>query len=66
MANPKWFTWTVQVKVDASWIADGFDLDNDRAADMVAKLLPYAHNSELRAKVLTKPSRKLIRKVQGY
>lgn len=61
----KWFKWTVEVSVEQSWIADGFDLDNERAKAMLAKTLPYANNAELRAKVITKPDRKLIRKAQG-
>lgn len=62
----KRFKWTVDIYVDRSWIADGFDLTNERAKEMVAKTLPYAHNGEFSARVIAKPAKKLIRKAQGY
>jgi hypothetical protein len=58
--------WTVEIRVDKSWIADGFDLTNERAKAMVAKTLPFANNSEFSARVIGKPDRKEIRKAQGY
>jgi len=63
---PKWFKWTVELQVDSTWVADGFDLDNERAHEMLAKYISHAYNTELKARVLTKPARKLIRKAQGY
>lgn len=60
------FKWMVEITVDETWVADGFDLTKDRAQEMVAKTLPYATNSEIKARVISTPDKKLIRKVQGY
>lgn len=64
MNNP--FKWTVEFSVDESWVADGFDLDDDRAKEMLSGDLRYAYGNELDAKVIKKPSAKRIAKVQGY
>lgn len=58
--------WTVRIGVEKSWIADGFDLTASRAKDMLANDLQYANGSELSAKIISKPDRKIIRKLQGY
>lgn len=63
---PKWFKWTVEIQVEKSWVADGFELDKEKAHEMLTKILPSAYNTELKARVLTKPDKKMIRKVQGY
>ena len=58
--------WLVELEVDETWIADGFDLTDERAKDMLAKDLQYAHGTELSAKVIKAPDPKVIRKLQGY
>lgn len=58
--------WTVEVEVEQSWVADGFVLTDERAKEMLAKALPFAHNSELGARVLTAPPAEKIAKLQGY
>jgi hypothetical protein len=63
----KRYKWTVQFEVDAVWVADGFDLDDDRALAMLAADLSYANiGTELGAKVVKAPDPKAIRKEQGY
>lgn len=62
----KFYKWTVQIQVDASWVADGFNMTNERAHNMLTKELPYAYNHELKAKVLSKPKDSAIAKEQGY
>lgn len=62
----KKFKWVVEFSVDESWVEDGFEIDQDRALDMMANALPYAYGYEFNAEVLKAPDQKLIRKVQGY
>lgn len=66
MKSPKWFKWTVEIQVDQSWVADGFDMTDERAHSMLAKTLPFAYGHELKAKVLSAPDPELIAKAQGY
>lgn len=67
MEKQKFYKWTVEFSVDASWVADGFDLTDERALDMLANDLSYADaGQELKAKVIKSPSAKAIRKEQGY
>jgi len=61
----KMLTWTVQFSVDPSWVADGFDLTDERALDMLAHDLCFAYiDTELKAKVIKSPSEKLIAGLQ--
>jgi len=59
-------TWIVEISVDRSWVADGFELDDERAQSMACKTLPYAYNFEIEARVLRSPNPKLIKCLQGY
>lgn len=68
-ANPSrdgFFKWTVEIQVHKTWVEDGFDLDDDRAHAMLCHELSHAYSPELKAKVLSAPDRKAIRKMQGY
>lgn len=63
----KRFKWTVQFEVDELWVADGFDLTDERALMMLAKDLDFAcMSTELAAKVVKAPAQAEIRRVQGY
>ena len=63
MAN---FKWTVEFEVDESWVADGFDLTDERAKQMIENTLPHAYGSETKAKVISAPEAQLIKRTQGY
>jgi hypothetical protein len=68
-ANPSWngfFTWTVEMSVHKTWVEGGFDLTNDRAHAMLAHELSHAYGHELKARVISAPDKKVIRKAQGY
>jgi hypothetical protein len=62
----KTFKWVVEFEVTETWVEDGFNIDQDRATDIIANALPFAHGSEFKATVLKAPDAKLIRKTQGY
>lgn len=62
----KKYKWTVEISVDDCWVADGFDMDDEKAQDMLADFMPYAHGSEIKAKVIKRPAKKSILKEQGY
>ncbi len=60
------FVWTVQITVHPTWVADGFDLTDERADGMLAATLPWANGSEFAAKVLSAPDADEIAMEQGY
>jgi hypothetical protein len=63
----KRFTWTIEVTVDETWVADGFDLTDSRAHDMVARgLLPWARFDEFQARVVRRPVAGSVSHAQGY
>lgn len=62
----KFFKWTVEIEVAEVWVADGFDLDDDRAQGMLERELGWAYSHELRSTVLSAPDPAEIRKAQGY
>lgn len=66
-AHKDFYRWTIEVWVDPTWVADGFDLkDNDRVHNMMAHTLPYAYGHEIGGMVLEGPDPKAVRKEQGY
>jgi len=58
-------TWLVKIKVDKSWVADGFDLTKERARDMISDTLPYAYGYEYDAVIVKAPPKAIIRKIRG-
>ena len=65
MAKKK-FKWVVEIEVDEVWVADGFNLTEDRMHDIMCDALPFAYGFEIDTKVLDAPSNKRIAKAQGY
>lgn len=63
---PKTFKWTVEFEIDETWVADGFEMTDERANDMIQNALGWATSSEVKARVLKSPDPKKIRKAQGY
>ena len=63
---PQCFKWVIEISVDKTWVEDGFEVDDDRATEMLGSQLRYAYGHEYSAKVLGRPSKKLIQHVQGY
>lgn len=64
--NGRRYVWVVEIEVDAIWVADGFDIDDEEAESMIRHRLSWAHGSELGAKVLRRPDPKQVRAEQGY
>lgn len=64
-AKDPFYKWTVEIEVHAKWVADGFELDDASAHDMLAHRLSHAYGHELRAKVLAAPDPKQIAAEQG-
>lgn len=62
----KTYKWTVEFEVDATWVAGGFNLTDERAHSMLTNTLPYAYDTELKARVIKAPSNKSIASEQGY
>lgn len=66
MIKKKVFKWVIEFTVDETWVADGFDPDDEQAQAMLARTLTAAYNDELGAKVLKRPKDLDIAKAQGY
>jgi hypothetical protein len=60
------YRWVVEIEVHETWVEDGFSLDDEKAHDMMMHRLPYANGHELKARVLSSPPEKSVRKAQGY
>lgn len=59
--------WTVEFAVADSWVADGFEMTDERALAMLHTELPHACGPELAASVLTAPLPEAILALQsGY
>lgn len=64
--KPRFFKWIVEFEISDNWIADGFDLGDGRAKDIIENALPFAYGHETKAKVLQAPSHIAIMREQGY
>ncbi len=62
----KRFKFVVEIEVDETWVADGFDINKENVKDRIGELLPFASEAEFDAKVLKAPARDSILKTQGY
>lgn len=60
------YTWTVQVGVSETWVADGLDLDDERLGDILSAHLGWATSAEYTGKVIAAPPRRDILTAQGY
>jgi hypothetical protein len=61
----KTFKWVVEFEVTKNWVEDGFEINENKAQDMIANALPYAYGNELKATVIKSPDQKLIKKAQA-
>lgn len=61
-----WFRWTVEFHVEEKWVADGFDLTDRKAHDMITRFCPYVRMSEMDGVVIARPDDEAIAKAQGY
>lgn len=57
--------WTVEFTVADCWVADGFDLTDERAHAILSNDLCYAHSTELAAKVIDSPPKEIINDLQS-
>lgn len=64
--EPEWFEWNVNIQVHKTWVADGFELTDDKAHDIMARHLSYANGSEIKCKVTASPDAEDVAKTQGY
>jgi hypothetical protein len=60
------FEWTVTVKVDPKWVADGFNLTEERLNDLLQNALDFASSEEVQGTVITWPDSKRIERVQTH
>ncbi len=66
LGKAKRFVWRVEIEVAEVWVADGFDLSEERMHGIMCRALSSARMSEIRCKVLKAPPVADVRKVQGY
>jgi hypothetical protein len=59
--------YIVELSIDSTWIADGFDIRNNQdVKDLLQQLLPYAYSNEVSGRVISKPKLSIVKKLQGY
>lgn len=61
----KKFKWIVEITVDETWVADGFDLTNENINERLAAMLPFAYGYEFSGKVIKSPIASAIGVAQG-
>jgi len=46
------FKWVVEFEITETWVADGFNITQGKAIDMIANALPFASGAEFKATVI--------------
>lgn len=62
----KRFKWVVEFEVSETWVSDGFTGTQEDFQEMLENRLDYAYFTELKAKVIKKPTDKSLAKSQGF
>ncbi len=62
----RYYEWTVKMRVAATWVADGFNLDKERAEEMLKQDLRSAYGHEMEAEIVQAPPLDDIAREQGY
>ncbi len=62
----KFYTWSIEIQIAAAWVADGFDITDAKAHNIMARHLSWANGSEIRARVLTRPPDAEVAEEMGY
>jgi hypothetical protein len=63
MMESKKLTWLLEIKVDSSLVADGFELNEDKLKEY---LIGGASYGEVEVWILSAPYESEIRRLQGY
>lgn len=61
----KFFKWIVEIAIAETWVEDGFDLTDERMHDMLTSAIGYAKSTEIRCRVIKRPSMADVNTVQG-
>ena len=61
-----YYTWTVEVAVHPVWVADGFNLTEERLHGILQRTLDFATSGEVAGRVISAPDPEEIRAEQGY
>jgi len=67
MAKKKTFKWVVEIEVDEVWVADGYEATADRIKEAILEYsLGWAHDHEVKTKLLKQPTKASIDKLHSY
>ncbi len=58
------YKWLVEIEVDEMWVADGFNLSDERLHQMLGRELQCAYSTEYSGKVIAAPDPAAIKKAQ--
>lgn len=63
--KPKTLKWTVEFEIAECWVADGFNITDEQAQDMIERRLSCATSDQVKARVVRAPSKTAIAAAQG-
>lgn len=63
--KPQTFKWTIQIEIAERWVADGFNLTDEQAQDMIEQRLSCATPDEVKARVVRAPSASALASAKG-
>ncbi len=66
MSKKKQFKWIVEIEINETWVADGYEATAENVKQAIlAHSLGYAYESEVNVKQISKPLKSEIDRVQG-
>jgi hypothetical protein len=61
-----YYKWKVEIAVHPRWVADGFNLTEERLDSILERVFDHAYEHEFEGRVLKAPDPEQIRAEQGY
>lgn len=58
--------WTIEIEVDETWVADGFNPNDGWVQDMMMDRLSWANGSEVGGRIVKAPDQEKVAHLQGY
>lgn len=58
--------WTIEIEMEDTWVADGFDMTDERVSDMLQAYMPHVYGHEVKGRVLKRPPDEVVAKLMGF
>jgi len=66
VGGQRFFRWVVEIRMDEKWVADGFDITDQRMCDTIMAVYPHISGTEVECQVISHPPDEEVAKEMGF